>query len=381
MMYSVILILFTAMDSRSRDTKRRRMDTSLDKRPRDRTTYRSPENNRHTNNYNEFESAYKQDSLSYFYPDKPEEPIEKWLRKVEDARKVNNWSESSTIYYALNKLKGSAESWYKSLPDMKLSWEEWKEKLIQAFPSTKDYYELLEDMVKRKKVSDETYSKYFFDKLALINLCKISGRDAVACVIGGLSEDLKPSARMGNFKEPEEIYEYLQTLNRESATKGRNYTSDNAHVSGYKDTSSRGSYQKPKDNYRAKNLDTYVDTSYRPKDKDTKSYREREPRMSYNDKSTASTYREKDSRDYYKEPRVEYRGKDGRDPYLEKDSRASYHLKETDLRLTLGEKCYSCGETGHFAKFCPRFKEIRYCKVCYRTDHTEDQCYDRKLLL
>lgn len=48
------------------------------------------------------------------------------------------------------KLTGVAKTWYQSLPTMSFSWSEWKIKLMESFPSSDDYAELLNEMLVRR---------------------------------------------------------------------------------------------------------------------------------------------------------------------------------------------------------------------------------------
>lgn len=66
-------------------------------------------------------------------------------------------------------------------------------------------------MMKRKKTSNETYTCYYFEKLSLINGNTHSTK-TVACIIHSL-QDVKTSARAGNYAEHEDLFTYLKTLN------------------------------------------------------------------------------------------------------------------------------------------------------------------------
>lgn len=148
-----------------------------------------------------------------FDPENREQNADKWCHHVDELREIFHWSEEATIYYALSKLCGLAEIWYKSLPTLKFSWSEWKLKIKAAFPSKRDYYETLSDMMRRKKQGNEGYPKYFYEKLALLNACKIYGQDAVSCIIGGIDDEIvKPGAKAGNHQTPESLFQYVSTL-------------------------------------------------------------------------------------------------------------------------------------------------------------------------
>lgn len=168
-------------------------------------------------------SGFKGDALPHFDPEDGEQNIVAWCKKVEELRDVFHWSEDAMIYHALSKLRGLAETWYSSLPTIKYTWEEWKNKLIRAFPSARDYAEQLDEMMRRKKGHLESYTRYYYEKLALINACQnISGQNAVSCIIHGLQDDhVKTAARAGNYAEPEDLFIYLRTINTNNSFRPR----------------------------------------------------------------------------------------------------------------------------------------------------------------
>ncbi|KAJ8914362.1 hypothetical protein NQ315_011350 [Exocentrus adspersus] len=112
-----------------------------------------------------------------------------------------------------------AEVWYKSLRTVKFTWNEWKQQLESNFPSKRDYYSDLLVMIDRKKLQNESYTTYYFHKLALLNCCKISGPEAVSCIIGGINDNVvKTGATAGNHQTPESLYGYLTSLNPQPGT-------------------------------------------------------------------------------------------------------------------------------------------------------------------
>lgn len=157
----------------------------------------------------------KGDALPEFDPKDKNQEAELWCNKVDELREVYKWSEQATIHFALSKLKGSAEVWYKGLRSVKYCWAEWKEKLCGAFPSSRDYYTSLLEMVDRKKKKDEDFVAYCHEKLALLTPLKIEGVNAVSCIIGGLNDEVVAvGAKAGNHKTPESLLAYLNTLPR-----------------------------------------------------------------------------------------------------------------------------------------------------------------------
>lgn len=192
-----------------RDTRRSRHSSSrsIDQLTETMTTFLSSMNQSRPS------TSFSGNAVPNFNPEDRNQSIEVWCNKIDEMRQVFKWSEDTTIYFALSKLKGLAEVWYRGLTSIKHTWDEWKGMLRHAFPSSQDHCELLEEMLKRKKRVEESYATYYFEKMALINGCKIKGVDAVSCLIGGLTEiHVKTAARAGKYGTPEELYSYLRTI-------------------------------------------------------------------------------------------------------------------------------------------------------------------------
>lgn len=157
--------------------------------------------------------------IPLFNPEDRGQSAEMWCSKVDEVKEIFRWSEATTIYYALSRLRGLAEVWYKGLPTLKFSWSEWKIKIQAAFPSQRDFYEVLSDMMRRRKQPEESYAKYFYEKQALLNSCKIFGGDAVSCILGGITDPIvKTGAKAGNHQTPESLLNYLSLLNDTAAS-------------------------------------------------------------------------------------------------------------------------------------------------------------------
>ena len=118
-----------------------------------------------------------------------------------------------TIHGALSKLEGLAKTWYQGLPSVDFTWLEWKIKLRGAFPPSKGFHQKLLELMARKKLPNETFAQYYYEKLALVNACEFEGDKAVDCIIGDINDQsVINSARAGKFKKPEELFAYLSTV-------------------------------------------------------------------------------------------------------------------------------------------------------------------------
>ena len=130
---------------------------------------------------------------------------------------INGWDEKTTVLSMQNKLGGLAKQWFSTLNNLDLKWKDWKTTIINAFPDAIDYNHLLSQMMARKKLSNETMMKYFYEKSIMLRKLEIKGKNAVSCIIGGLvNENQKAGAKAGNYNTPESLFtEFLSNLNDE----------------------------------------------------------------------------------------------------------------------------------------------------------------------
>lgn len=170
--------------------------------------------------------APRDNVVPIFDPEDRNQNIEQWCQRIDELKHLYNWNDESTVYNATSKLDGLASTWYKSLPSIRYSWEEWKELLQKAFPSRSDFYKNILDMVNRTKSHNESYLAYYYEKVALLNKCKIHGEDAVSCLIGGISSSMVQSAaRANNYQTQEELLFFLKTCDIDQPSTSRSATS------------------------------------------------------------------------------------------------------------------------------------------------------------
>lgn len=140
-----------------------------------------------------------------------------WLNKVDDCARLYNWCDAQVIHYALPKLTGVARTWYQALPSMSFSWPEWKNKLIDSFPSIDDYAQLLTDMLSKQVKYNESLELYYYSKINLLNRCEIFGKRAVDCLLYGVEDrSLRLGAKAAKFQEPEQVLKYFQSIKQQS---------------------------------------------------------------------------------------------------------------------------------------------------------------------
>lgn len=142
--------------------------------------------------------------------------IQMWLTKVDECAKLYKWGDDQIIHYALPKLVGVAKTWYQALPTMSFSWPEWKNKLLESFPSSDDYAELLTEMLSKRVKYNESLELYYFEKINLLNRCDIKGKRAVDCLLYGIDDrSLRLGAKALKCQEPEQVLEYFQSIKQQ----------------------------------------------------------------------------------------------------------------------------------------------------------------------
>lgn len=150
-----------------------------------------------------------------FNPENANMSIVRWCQRIDDLKKIYKWSDETTVYNAMTKLEGLAQIWYHSLPSIQNTWEQWKDILMKAFPPKRDFFTNIQNMTHRIKRTDESFIVYFYEKLALLNECKINGTDAVSCIIGGITDNtIQTAARANNYENPEELLIFLKSCDQ-----------------------------------------------------------------------------------------------------------------------------------------------------------------------
>lgn len=148
-----------------------------------------------------------------FDPSKRNQTIDMWLAKVNECSSIYNWTERQTIHYALPKLTGLAQRWYQGLPSLLFSWTEWQDKLRTAFPSDENYGVLLTEMLEKRVKFGESLEEYFYEKMIMLNRCKISGKNAVDCILLGIDDrSVRTSAEAVQFTDPDKLLVFLRNV-------------------------------------------------------------------------------------------------------------------------------------------------------------------------
>ncbi|KAJ8916461.1 hypothetical protein NQ315_014678 [Exocentrus adspersus] len=157
----------------------------------------------------------REECVPLYDPQMSKYSVIKWLYKMEQLGQIHGWNDVTKIYLMQARLRGLAKSWYENLNEYDYNWEEWKKLLQRAFPEHVEYATALRRLLQREKLPQEDMATYYYSKMELLQLCEITGKKAVSCIIDGLNDPAtQNSARAGRYSTPESLYEeYLSTLN------------------------------------------------------------------------------------------------------------------------------------------------------------------------
>lgn len=141
-----------------------------------------------------------------FDPDSKDSNVIAWLSKIDQLGVIHDWDDYEKCCYMQSRLAGEAKEWFNRLENYDLKWNEWKAALERVFPRLQDYAELLEELVKRKKMGNETMSHYYRAKLAMIHRCRLDDEAALSVIIKGLPVELQANARAYQCNDPADLY-------------------------------------------------------------------------------------------------------------------------------------------------------------------------------
>lgn len=161
---------------------------------------------------NEKNSHYqgKIDSVPSFSGQANDLNMQQWLHTINSTGDIFGWDEKARIFCMVNKLKGNAKSWYNNQVDLKLSWKEWKKKLLAAFPSLTGIYFKLKDFVNNERPRNQNPVDFYYKKLSLGQSCKLAEDVIVEVIINTLNDPfLKSGAKAASCHSTGDLLKFL----------------------------------------------------------------------------------------------------------------------------------------------------------------------------
>lgn len=141
-----------------------------------------------------------------------------WIEIIIHNAKTHKWPDSFTISQALNKLKGTAKTWYDTFIQSekgwsRLTWANWKKLLLSTFQSNRNIHELFMEVVNHKPNEGCSLYDFHFQHLAILNKLKLNFSDAdkVSMVIGAINDStIKSAVEAANITNPNILANYLK---------------------------------------------------------------------------------------------------------------------------------------------------------------------------
>ncbi|CAG4930604.1 unnamed protein product [Colias eurytheme] len=156
----------------------------------------------------------RNDFVPEFNPQTTSVSIEHWIRNLESTAKMHGWDERTLVCNCTSKLSGYAKAWYEQQASYEINWDEWKEKLIKAFPFTKNKLSQIRELVNRVRLLDEDPIEFFYTKLGIGMSCHLSDEVITEAVIGTLGNKLwEVGAKSAGCRDSGSLLQYLASIN------------------------------------------------------------------------------------------------------------------------------------------------------------------------
>lgn len=112
--------------------------------------------------------------------------VQKWLRKIENLKNVYSWEERVALHYATIRLGTVPRIWYEGVEQAVDDWNDFKRRIVQAFPSRVDEVDIHSTLIRRVKQPDETYEKFIYDVVAIASMVDLTDAVIIKYIINGI---------------------------------------------------------------------------------------------------------------------------------------------------------------------------------------------------
>lgn len=142
-----------------------------------------------------------------------------WINIIESYASTFSWSDGMIRYQALNKLKGSAKTWYDSLLRNDhlwtvWAWKDWKEKISLTFRIQRNMFELLKEIVDKKPIDNQSLYCFFFEQKSKIDSLNLnfSDYDIISIILGNIGDcNMSASVEASNFRSCDSFAAFLHS--------------------------------------------------------------------------------------------------------------------------------------------------------------------------
>lgn len=136
--------------------------------------------------------------------------MEQWLHAIESTGDVFDWDDKARIFCMSNKLRGNAKHWYNNQETFNLSWRQWKQKLLQAFPSQAGVFSKLKELVNTERDKNQNLVDFYYRKLSLGQSCKLADATVADIIVNTINDPfVKSGARAARCSSTAALLKFL----------------------------------------------------------------------------------------------------------------------------------------------------------------------------
>lgn len=155
----------------------------------------------------------RNDFIPDFDPQTTNVPVEHWIRNLESTARMHGWDERTLICNCTCKLSGYAKGWYERQASFEMSWDEWKDKIIKAFPFTKNKLSQIRELVNRMRLPNEDPIEFYYNKLGIGMSCQMCDEVITEAIIGTLGNQLlEVGAKSAGCHNTTTLLKYLASV-------------------------------------------------------------------------------------------------------------------------------------------------------------------------
>lgn len=159
--------------------------------------------------------------ISEFDPDTNRgQSAEEWLNEIDSMAEIFGWDQRRTLLYACMRLKGPAKFWFDGCKQELRTWQLFRERLLENFPTVVDTAGIHKRLINLKRKPDQSVESYFHETVAMGRKIRLSDDLIKQYLINGLPY---ASTRAVMSQDPAvTLPQFLNALIRvERATKDR----------------------------------------------------------------------------------------------------------------------------------------------------------------
>lgn len=114
--------------------------------------------------------------------------VDKWLRKIENLKRVYNWEDRAVLHYATVRLGSAPKIWYEGVEENINGWIEFKQQISRAFPSRIDEVDAHSYLARRLKTPGESYEHFIHSIVSKARMADLSEAATIKYIINGIPD-------------------------------------------------------------------------------------------------------------------------------------------------------------------------------------------------